>query len=639
MCTVGICVNLRNLHWFDAADPDAFFPRCYRLGAEDEKHAFIEDFRRTACTSVLRHVIETHLRRHAEIDIQNTVGSVSEGRVENLQHPCVGSEIISTALRVCQDFLCGLKHGDLDVTAEKQPLLEEQQWVDFLQKYYMVVHKGAVIRGSSEFLADCEAMLARLQEVCPQLDTDGVCNIWIVKPGAKSRGRGIMCMNRLEKILSLVDTDRAVVKDSKWVVQKYLEQPLLVHGTKFDLRQWFLVTDWNPLTVWFYDECYLRFSTQPFSTKTLDSSVHLCNNSIQKHLHASRDRHPALPEDNMWSSSQFRTYLQQQQQREAEWELVVVPGMQQAVVHTLQTAQDYIEPRKASFELYGADFMLGNDLTPWLLEINASPTMACSTAVTSRLCPRVQVDTLKVVLDHSSNPSADTGGFRLIYKQAAVEVPYYVGVKLLVEGSPIRQTRPLLHRRTCSSPQELENRHNSQRQNSNRITKILPSDKENQEKSKLRKSAPSKKEFEMRADVHPNLQPYRSLTCQQLSVAHTEPGRKAQQIGLSAKATTLVPRSVSFSFQHPQSMSKGKVQSSADQKKPFSQSSFPKMSVPQQTTSTRAIPSFKDGLPCLDVLQLQPKVVKTTQICHSFNHGARKQIPLLCLERDKKIIQ
>ncbi|XP_057703220.1 tubulin monoglycylase TTLL3-like isoform X1 [Corythoichthys intestinalis] len=427
---VGLCVNLRNLKWYDTADPDAFFPRCYRLGAKDERHAFIDDFRRTACCSLIKHVVETNKKQ--ETTNQQTK---DEGNTQNVSPVSPG--VIKTALQRCQEYLSSLEHCDIDVTVETLPFVEDNQWNQFLQKYYMVVHDGASIMRSADFVSRCQDMLVQLKEVCPQLEIDGFNNIWIIKPGAMSRGRGIVCMNRLDQILALVESDTVVANDSKWVVQKYLEQPLLIKGTKFDLRQWFLVTDWNPLTVWFYKDCYLRFSTQPYSTKRLDSSVHLCNNSIQKHLQPSRERHPGLPRDNIWSSSDLKAFLHQQGQG-AKWESVVVPGMQQAVVHVLQTAQDQVKHRKAAFELYGADFMLGNDMKPWLLEVNTNPTMACSSVVTARLCPAVQMDTLKVVLDRRKNPNAFTGGFHLIYKQPRVNPPPFVGLRLIVEGNHIK---------------------------------------------------------------------------------------------------------------------------------------------------------------------------------------------------------
>ena len=67
-------------------------------------------------------------------------------------------------------------------------------------------------------------------------------NYWILKPVGMSRGRGIELIKNLED----------VVFSEPVVLQKYLSNPLLVDGYKFDMRVYVLVTSINPLEAFIY---------------------------------------------------------------------------------------------------------------------------------------------------------------------------------------------------------------------------------------------------------------------------------------------------------------------------------------------------------------------------------------------------
>lgn len=77
-------------------------------------------------------------------------------------------------------------------------------------------------------------------------------------------------------------------------------------------------------------------------------------------------------------------------------------------------------------ELFGFDIMIDEDLNCWLIEVNSSPAMDYSTPVTERLVKLVLEDTIKVVVDYASAPTAkkkakvDTGLFECVYKAERV---------------------------------------------------------------------------------------------------------------------------------------------------------------------------------------------------------------------------
>lgn len=77
------------------------------------------------------------------------------------------------------------------------------------------------------------------------------------------------------------------------------------------------------------------------------------------------------------------------------WEKCIYPGMRQSIICTLLASQEHMDRRRNCFELFGADFMLGDDFSPWLIEINSCPCMQPTTSVTARMCSQCLEDVIK----------------------------------------------------------------------------------------------------------------------------------------------------------------------------------------------------------------------------------------------------
>ena len=126
--------------------------------------------------------------------------------------------------------------------------------------------------------------------------SDGV---WIMKPIGSAQGKGIFLFTKLSEISdwktdsskmlkpysSNKDNNEPIREVEAYIVQRYLQYPLLIGGKKFDMRLYALVTSFSPMRVYQYRRGFARFSNSRYSSKIEDiynGFVHLTNVAIQK---------------------------------------------------------------------------------------------------------------------------------------------------------------------------------------------------------------------------------------------------------------------------------------------------------------------------------------------------------------------
>ena len=249
--------------------------------------------------------------------------------------------------------------------------------------------------------------------------------IWIMKPAGKAQGKGIFLFRRLKDITEWRKDDYFLRKDEEksdreppetYVVQRYIERPYLIGGKKFDIRVYVLVMSYIPLKVWLYRSGFARFSNTRFSLDSIsDAFVHLTNVAIQK---TAPDYDPE--KGCKWSLQEFRMYLTAKHGQEVVRRLF--QQLDEIFIKSLQSVQKIIINDKHCFEMYGFDIMFDDTLKPWIIEVNASPSLTASSPIDYDLKFGLLEDMLHIVdMEGRLNGSEKrVGGFDQIWNDGPV---------------------------------------------------------------------------------------------------------------------------------------------------------------------------------------------------------------------------
>jgi len=243
--------------------------------------------------------------------------------------------------------------------------------------------------------------------------------MWLVKPASLNQGRGIELFRNLRDISEFIFNKNPQTKS--WVVQKYVEQPFLFNGRKFDIRVWAVVTE--DYRIYFYKYGYLRTSSAVYDLKDKNNFVHLTNQCLQ----VKGEGYALHEEGNTLNYDDLQRYLNEHfGQYNLKVEELLFPRIKDIIIDTFLCVRKKMNynNRENCFELFGFDFLLDEDFRIWLIEVNYNPFLGTPNEYMKTLVPHMINDMLKIVVDPVLKPkfvpeSERPNDFELIYREAS----------------------------------------------------------------------------------------------------------------------------------------------------------------------------------------------------------------------------
>jgi len=221
---------------------------------------------------------------------------------------------------------------------------------------------------------------------------------YIAKPSAGTQGKGIVLARRWNDLSEVVQKAQGLkdgVSRSEYVVQRYIEKPLLLDGLKFDMRIYVVVTSVVPLRAYLFKEGLARFCTVPYQApkdgNLRDTCMHLTNFAVNKQSKDFQVSEGLSSHDEGSKRSASSVFWQIEQTHgvtvaelwsniaklTANTLMAIRPGLLEHYVQLDTKRTRALHPfAPKGFQILGLDVLLNSKLEPKLIEINANPSLS-----------------------------------------------------------------------------------------------------------------------------------------------------------------------------------------------------------------------------------------------------------------------
>ena len=240
-------------------------------------------------------------------------------------------------------------------------------------------------------------------------------NVWLIKPNNQSDGKGIQIFKNLRDIENFIGSRP---NKTVWLIQKYIEFPLIYNERKFDLRIWTLITDKNE--VYIYKNSFIKTSCFPFNIYNTDNNIiHLTSNSVQKMC-----SEYGKIEDGNTLGIEILEQLFEDYKTKLKLDTDVFPRIKDIIIDVFLSIRSKINfrHRKNCFELFCFDFLIDNDYRLWLLDVGNTNDIGLNCKFMRNTLPKLIDDIFSLTIDKPFEPLIEN--FHLGSKENMFEAIY-----------------------------------------------------------------------------------------------------------------------------------------------------------------------------------------------------------------------